>query len=176
MPTKISYRDNEDRRKDKFLSYCVCSPLEALESLFAGYRIYRYGDIYLPLDSELDDMGNIVEEHGIIIQGATAPQGTQIIGTLESLDLIVTRSKLSYPRQDTEMREAFRMAIASSMRQFLDEFGTECSYLDAYDVMKREGLQERHYEQRIGQLLDVSKVAFGMREPTIMDLQDFLKG
>jgi len=178
MHSRISYL-NPDRKgmvgiNSSFISYCLESPVDVLREVFPSHRIYRYCDIDLPIDS-FDDDDDPSSRYGLIIRQARGPRGTEIVQGLSGISLKVAEAELRAPRNMNDMREVFRNAIAVSMSELLDTFGTAGNYLDVYEMRQEDGTRDPFYERKVQQLLDIAKVAFKVDEPDIGYLRQALK-
>lgn len=174
MPSKISYQDYKEN-KSRLISYCLESPVEVIRKVLPTHRIFQYGNISLPVDSEMDLKGNLEPNYGLIIKQAISPPGTQIVQNLSGIDLRVAEAEIRHKRDPNDMRRAFKKTIAESMSRLLDSFGTTGCYLDFYEIAQEEGSQHPIYEKKVKQLLEIAEVAFSIQNPTVNDLRKILK-
>ena len=173
MPTKISYliqKPGSIKPKTTLLSYCLESPVEVLRSVLPCYKIDQYAGISLPVDAEID-------AYGLIIAPASAPSGTQIVSSLLDLDFRVAYAELEESRSEEEMLDAFRSASWRSTEYFPPgESWKPSNYLENYELIELFG--EEHipkYQKRVQRLLDIAQVAFGLKDPSVKDLLNFIK-
>ncbi len=175
MTSKILYPGIRNNPPNEILiSYCLEPTKDVLRKVFFFYMIYKYGDIQLPIDSELDERGEYEPNYGLIIKQAASPKGTQIVANLSGIDLTIANSELRITRNDETIQREFKRAIAESMHYFLDEWGTDGDYLLGYDLMEEE-VKDPKYERRIEQLLEIAEVVLNIEHPKVSDLVNITK-
>src|SRR3989344_7609628 len=90
--TKIMLEPRTDEPDGWLLGYCTESPQEVLRRVFENYVIHRYKGLLCPIDRDARNRYGPSMHWGLIISTASTPSGTEIIGSIEDLDLSPARA------------------------------------------------------------------------------------